>query len=337
MQSTFDTLCTFGIAGLMAGLSVTTFSRTNAGDPTAGWASGAYQRGYETRFEQSIPAHEGAVALWAALKWALFQEPASGAIAGRGGWLFTAEEFSEPTETRDLATEITRASEQLATRDITLVPVILPDKARMHADRLRRGRSEGFNSRYVRALDVIEAQNLQVIDVRPALDFGASFMRTDTHWSPEGARGVAAAIASSLQGVNLPQTKVQTDVTGSAPFDGDLLSFVATGQFRDKVGPSSETITTYETTVETAGGLFGDSAVPVALVGTSYSAKPEFHFEGFLKQSLNADVLNASRVGQGPFLPMDVFLSDLKELSSLPSLVIWEIPERFLTSRTPTQ
>ncbi|MEN0001344.1 MAG: alginate O-acetyltransferase, partial [Pseudomonadota bacterium] len=64
--------------------------------------------------------------------------------------------------------------------------------------------------------------------------------------------------------------------------------------------------------------------------GTSYSAVPAFHFEGFLKQALSADVVNAAAIGQGPFKPMEDFLVTLDALTTPPSQVIWEIPERYL-------
>ena len=110
-----------------------------------------------------------------------------------------------------------------------------------------------------------------------------------------------------------------------------------TVRFRHRVGPADEAIDTFESTVNASADLFGDAPLPVALIGTSYSAKREFHFEGFLKHALQADVLNASLVGQGPFAPMDTFLADLDALSTPPSLVLWEIPERFLTSSSPIQ
>lgn len=333
MHASLDSLCTLGIATLIAGLSVTAFSLTDTGDPSKGWASGTYQRGYEDRFESSVPAHKSAVALWSAAKWVLFQEPATGAVAGRGGWLFTAEEFTEPRDTLDFAQELTRVSNALAADGIALVPVIVPDKVRMHAHRLKRGRSEAFTLRYDGALNQIRDAGLGAIDLRQALGFADSFMRTDTHWSPKGAQQSAMAIAKAMSHTNIPKTEANTIHTGTKAFDGDLLSFVATGPYRDLVGPASEYIETFETSMASAGSLFGDADISVVLVGTSFSAKSDFHFEGFLKQALQVDVLNLSRVGQGPFVPMDAFLEERATLSSLPSVVIWEIPERFLTSR----
>ncbi|TCL08830.1 alginate O-acetyltransferase complex protein AlgJ [Shimia isoporae] len=333
MQSHSDTISTLCIVALTVVFSLGAISNTHAGDPTHGWLKGTYQRGYESRFERSVPANDGAVALWAAVKWSLFQEMSTGAVASKDGWLFTAEEFSEPGETRDLREELARVGKILAKYGISLVPVIVPDKARMHEHHLARGRSEKFASRYDRALSSIKAAGLVGVDLRDALSFPDSFKRTDTHWSPEGARRAALEIAAVVSIYDFPHTNVTTVETGSVLFEGDLIAFVPTGQFRARVGPPREYIKTFETSVTPAGDLFQEVTIPVALVGTSFSAKQEFHFEGFLKQALQADVLNASSVGQGPFVPMDTFLDEISKLSSLPSVVVWEIPERFLSSQ----
>lgn len=335
MQLSLDTLFAVGASALVAGLSLTAFSRTEPGTITTGWGDGAYQRGFEARFEQSVPTQEASVAFWAALRWTLFNETSAGAVAGQDGWLFTAEEFSEPAATRDLGAELTRVAKLLSRNDIHLVPVIVPDKARIQADRLPRARSRGFEARYDRALATIRDAGLTAIDLRPALASDQSFMRTDTHWSPAGAKAVARTLSDHLADLPLAPATVTTKATGQTAFEGDLLAFVATGAHRATFGPAPETIRTFETRVETTESLFGDAEIPVALVGTSYSAKTKFHFEGFLKTALQADVLNASTIGQGPFAPMDSFLNDLPQLTALPTLVIWEIPERYLTTRTP--
>lgn len=336
MQSTLDTLATLGISTTIAAVSLYAFFQVDPGDPLKDWHDGSYQRGFEDRFASSLPTQDPAVSAWATLRWVLFGEAAAGAVVGRDGWLFTAEEFAEPTEPRDLRSELAHAREALSRRGITLLPVIVPDKARMMVDHLPRARSDGFEQRYDRALRIIRDSAHLLVDLRPALSGPDAFMRTDTHWSPAGAKRTADAIAAALAGVALPQSDVRTETLGTELFEGDLLAFVPTGALQPLVGPKPETITTFRTELSGASDLFGDTGTPVALVGTSFSAKPAFHFEGFLKQTLQADVLNLSTVGQGPFVPMDRFLKDLDALSSPLSLVIWEIPERYLTSRSPS-
>ncbi|MBX9755308.1 MAG: alginate O-acetyltransferase, partial [Pseudomonadaceae bacterium] len=79
-----------------------------------------------------------------------------------------------------------------------------------------------------------------------------------------------------------------------------------------------------------AGDLFSDSQVPVALVGTSYSANPRWNFLGALRQALGSDVLNYAEDGHGPLLPMLKYLQSAGLKDSPPQLVIWEFPERYL-------
>ncbi|WP_424973547.1 alginate O-acetyltransferase AlgX-related protein [Dinoroseobacter sp. S124A] len=335
MDPKSDTVIPLALTAGLAALSVAALINVDAGTPLEGWADGSYQRSFEARFETALPTQSAAVELWAALRWQLFREPAQGAVAGQGGWLFTAEEFAEPEAPRDLAAELAHARSVLAARGIQLAPVIVPDKARMQAHRLPRGRSAGFAGRYDRALATVAAAGLPVIDLRPALDFDTSFLRSDTHWSPEGAHRAAEAIAAALADTPLAQSTVETRKTGFRAFEGDLAAFVATGALRPHVGPHPDLIRTYDTAVASAGGLFGAAEIPVALVGTSFSAKPAFHFAGFLSQALQVDLLNASAVGQGPFAPMDAFLAELDTLSTPPTLVLWEIPERYLTARSP--
>ena len=122
---------------------------------------------------------------------------------------------------------------------------------------------------------------------------------------------------------------------GTSDFEGDLLAFVDLGPFREKFTALHDVIDVFETDAVdggSAGGLFGDVTIPVALVGTSYSARPEFHFEGFLKSELDADLVNYAEVGLGPFAPMDRFLETLGAATSAPRLVIWEIPERYINT-----
>jgi alginate O-acetyltransferase complex protein AlgJ len=67
----------------------------------------------------------------------------------------------------------------------------------------------------------------------------------------------------------------------------------------------------------------------VALVGTSFSAKSDWNFLGFLQNALAAEVLNFSAEGQGPFAPMQTFLASDTFKNTPPKLVIWEIPVRY--------
>ena len=68
----------------------------------------------------------------------------------------------------------------------------------------------------------------------------------------------------------------------------------------------------------------------MALVGTSYSANPLWNFDGFLKEELEADVLNVADERMGPFETMQKYLKDEALETNPPKLIIWEVPERYL-------
>ncbi|MGI1662647.1 alginate O-acetyltransferase AlgX-related protein [Palleronia sp. KMU-117] len=303
---------------------------------------GAYQRIYEERFERELPGRDLAIHLWNALGLALLGEVAEGAVLGEDGWIFTAEEFQAPQDTRDVWAELERARDVLSAQGIRLVPVIVPDKARIMAAHLPRQRSPRFDLRYQTLLDGLQARGYPAIDLRQALSAGrdaaVGFMKTDTHWSPAGAARAARQIADALGPTGLPVKDFASRRVDEAGFDGDLLAFADVGPFRARFSILHETIEVFETNEETAssGGtaldLFGDAEVPVALVGTSYSARSEFHFEGFLKSELDADLVNHAEAGLGPFVPMDRFLASLADTAPRPQLVIWEIPERYLNT-----
>ena len=73
----------------------------------------------------------------------------------------------------------------------------------------------------------------------------------------------------------------------------------------------------------------------MVLLGTSFSADRRWNFDGALKQALAVDVQNLAEQGQGPIVPMTRFLTDYLPLSANLKLVIWEIPERYLSVAYP--
>jgi len=142
------------------------------------------------------------------------------------------------------------------------------------------------------------------------------------------AEAVAQVVAQDLD----PDARFETLRLGPRDFEGDLVAFADTGFWRPWVGPVFEQIETFETRSLDAGdlGLFDEVDTPVALVGTSFSAREDFHFVGFLKSALGADVVSFAMEGHGPFVPMGRFLNGDALASAPPKLVIWEIPERYL-------
>lgn len=301
--------------------------------------NGVDQRLYEARFEESFPKRAAMTEAWSAFKYGALGELAEGGVAGRGGVLFTAEEFKTPSPHPNFAKALIAARDQISSAGGELIPVIVPDKARMMPEALRRGRSAHFEQRYDTLLQIITSLDLRTVDVRTALARPGSFMRTDTHWSPSGAQAAASGIAALLSGDVDGAVAFETARTGAQDFHGDLLAFANTGRFRPLAGPAPEQIETFETENSAPGGLglFDEIDTPAVLVGTSFSARDDFHFLGFLKSALRADVVSFAMEGHGPFLPMQRFLEGSALGDASPKFVIWEIPERYLDTWSQTQ
>ena len=106
-----------------------------------------------------------------------------------------------------------------------------------------------------------------------------------------------------------------------------MVAFADTGQWRAFTGPVIETIQPYHIAQKRSGsgdgpGLFDEVIIPIALVGTSFSAREEFSFPKLLKAELQADLTSYALEGLGPFEPMQRFLQDTSVFQNPPQIVI---------------
>lgn len=323
-----DAVLTGALGAACAGICAATLWHTPLPGPGR-LPDGSYQRGYEARFRANLPARSWLAEGWAAARLELFGEAAEGAIIGQDGWLFTSEEFTAPVSPPDFRQELRSVRDALAGQGVFLLPLVIPDKARIESARLPRRRSAAFAMRYDAALAVLRSEGLPALDLRPPLRAGG-FLRTDTHWTPEAAALAARRAAEALQDLPLDRPGFTTVKTGEIPFEGDLLAFAGSPVLRSPGRPEAGHIATYETS---GGGLglLGDAPPALLLAGTSFSARPDFHFDGFLRSATGADVVNYAEEGQGPFVPMHNVLRLLAAGKiAPPKAVIWEIPERYL-------
>ncbi|CUH76319.1 hypothetical protein TRM7557_00833 [Tritonibacter multivorans] len=337
-----QTAAAFGFVLALSGVGVLSHLRTDHSFAAADLRSGAWQAGYEDAFEAANPLEGFAITALGTLRYALFRQGSDGVLVGHAGWLFTAEEFETApgfaARIETSAEYVTQVVGDMAAQGIAVLPVLVPDKSDLYPQHLRHKRPKELLHRRDRFYGALEARGVSALDASPALlqaaQTGPVFMRTDTHWSPHGSRSVAEAAAQHALAAGLfapGTTEVETTSLGAQPFVGDLIRFVPTGALRPVFGPPPETLVQYVTTVESSLGLFDAADVPVVLVGTSFSARSEFHFEGFLKQALRSDVINYAREGTGPFAPMEQFLASDTLKNSPPQLVIWEIPLRYVS------
>lgn len=310
--------------------------------PDKTWWNGDWGVAYEDALDEEFLVREPSIDLFGLVEWTLFGEGRRGVVVGEGGWLFTAEEFElypgavERAHAR--ARRVAEVQAEMAKKGVSLLVAYLPSKARVEAEHLGQHRVPAevavIGPRFVQGL---RAAGIDVLELEGALvearSGGDVFLRTDTHWTPLGARACAAALASHVResGADwLGGATVSLSEGGAGSHEGDLLRYIPLGPFQATLGPAADTLATPAAAVESGGGLLGDATIPVALVGTSYSEDKRWGFVAGLQVELQADVLNAAKQGQGPFVAMDEYLKDEAWTASPPRLVIWEIPERYV-------
>ncbi|MGD0727584.1 MAG: hypothetical protein ABSB63_18700 [Spirochaetia bacterium] len=339
------------LAALAAGIGLSVLDPATFSAPSkADLLRGEWTAGYQKAYEQGLAVRKPALALWAALRYALFSEGEPGVLVGADGWLYSSEEFlaMDPSgRTLSEAVEYVGAvRDRLLAKDIALVVALVPTKAGVYAEHLGRYRlPAALAGRYEAAREALISRGIDAPDLATTLREARTrrdvFLRTDTHWTAFGASVAAAALAPSarrqLDARRSPREEYTQERDGWSERAGDLLSFIPLGPFQRAMGPRPDIVETPSTSAreESAAELFGDLEIPVALVGTSYSAAGAWNFEGALKVAVQADVLKVAVEGQGPFVPMQRYLESPAIDDPRPDVVIWEIPERYLGVKVP--
>ena len=300
----------------------------------------------EKQLDQKLPARTTLIATANSLRYLLTGGGGDQVRVGSGGWLFLADELRFDTDgSANLNTRAKLfggASQGLDRQGVKLVIALVPDKARLYSGRLISGHYPAYNlSRYEDALAAIRKQHVTVVDLLAPLTAAASqgqvYYSSDTHWNQHGAQVSADAVALGVRklGVELEKTTFVTAATGQkTERTGDLIRLMGLGDTPSALRPPSDAeilMVTKQTSVEASSGLFGDAAVPVALTGTSYSLRGNFH--GFLQQALSAKVLNTAKDGGGLLQATTAYLTDDAFRSAKPKILVWEVPERFLYSK----
>ena len=315
--------------------------------------NGALTKDWSDRLDANMPWRAQMITLANGLRYRLFNGGGEDVRVGRDGWLYLTEEFrSDGHDAANLQRRVkllAQTQQALAADGVQLLIALVPDKSRA-VDRFVPSplNRNTHARRYSDAMAALTEQGLQVVDLRPALvdgQVGAQrFYRTDTHWNDEGAAAAAALVAakaSALTTCGTP-TSYQTTVAAAKPYAGDLSRLMGLQTAPRWLSPPTDTERAHNTQAQAAAdqgdaglGLFGSRQVSYVLTGTSFSRRGNFH--GALQQALSCEVLNTAKDGGGLLDGMGQYLSDAAFAESKPSLLIWEIPERFLTLALTTE
>jgi alginate O-acetyltransferase complex protein AlgJ len=309
--------------------------------------NGHWTKAVETHYDEEFPIKRLGTNLWAALDYKVFNEGRPGVILGKDQWLYTDEEFdavanSEQNEADNLAI-IQGVRDTLKKQGTQLVLAIVPAKTRLYPEHVGDTKPATLHT------DLYQQFHAQVnqagilapdllTPLQGAKAQGQVFLRTDTHWTPMGAEIVArqlGEVISKQVPLNVEPQNFVTEAKSTEPYKGDLTNFLPLDPLFSNLLPKPDDLQQRSTNpaqadAESGDALFADNSVAVGLVGTSYSANPNWNFAGALKQALHADVVNYAEDGHGPILPMLKYLQTDAFKSSPPQVLIWEFPERYL-------
>lgn len=332
--------------GAAAALQVVDYRGAATDRALANVVEGRAALAFESQYNARFPVKTLGTNLWAAIDYVVFDEGRPGVVLGKEDWLFSDEEFktysdAEPRVQTHLAL-VTWVRDELQRRGSTLSVVLLPSKARVYPEHLSRRKPSAIHADlYPRLARDLAAAGVMHADLLRALQNGktedAVFLRTDTHWTPWGARVAAREVANQLTAARLAgqgDATYHTRTDAPQPHRGDLFSFLPLDPYFAALLPPGERIAVPHTEAAeksiSAADLLGDDKIPaVALIGTSYSANALWNFTGALQEGLSEDVVNYAQQGKGPFIAMLDYLARTDLPATPPRVVIWEIPERF--------
>jgi alginate O-acetyltransferase complex protein AlgJ len=312
----------------------------------------------EKQIDKHLPARQHLITLANTVRYHVLGGGGEQVRVGKEGWLFLSDELrldgakvNAHASVADkrlnpeaaLASRIAiigEVSRRLEKHDVRLVLALVPDKARLYPQFLGKGGYPDYiQSRYTDALAGLTAQGVSVVNLLAAfapVSQGptALYYKTDTHWNQTGAVLAAREIARvvSLLRLNFPSTRYIT-ATGSPMQDrpGDLIRLMGLEHVPSSLRPASDRESveiTQEQASSSATGLFDDAGVAVALAGTSFSLRGNFH--GRLQEALATKVLNTAKDGGGFLQALSAYLKDDSFRSSKPKVLVWEVPERML-------
>jgi alginate O-acetyltransferase complex protein AlgJ len=301
-------------------------------------ADGTAAASFEKAYADALPHREPSIGLLGAARFALLGEGREGVSVGEGGWLFTDEELAVADE-ETIATaiaQIVAARDLLAYHGTDLVVVPVPAKIDVHRDMAAMdATAQALEDQYASFMAGLAAANVKVVDSRSALAGRRdAFLRTDTHWSPAGAAGVAEAVAQSGLIETGDQAFTAEDRVRES-FSGDLVAYVTSAELAPRLGLLPEEVvrfTAFPVAATADTGIFAADApeAETVLIGTSYSANPRWSFVASLQIALQRDIVNFAAEGQGPAQPMQTYLSGRDFRAAPPDVVIWEFPIRYL-------
>lgn len=311
----------------------------------------------EKQLDQKMSIRQSFIAIANATRYQLFSGGGDQVRVGKSDWLFLADELryegedgksknANPLQAMNTRMDlIAETSKRLEGQGVRILIALVPDKARLYSEQLSGGAYPAYNqSRYLDALKALDERQVATVNLLAAFSDGAKtskesalYYRTDTHWNQQGAKLAARAISQQVAALKLDIARTEFTTKAGAEMQerpGDLIRLMGLEHVPNALRPRPDQeapdVTIEKGAEKAKQGLFGDSAVPVVLTGTSYSMRGNFH--GYLQEFLAAKVLNTAKDGGGFLQAITTYLKDDAFKAAKPKVLIWEVPERMLRS-----
>lgn len=284
----------------------------------------------------ALPKLTGLDDIASGLAYRLFGDAGPLVRAGCPGWLFYADEIVEPREREAHVAERIRLAakirDHLAARNIALVVLPVPDKALLAGDRLcglpvaelaaRRSAAWWEGSRGL---------GLDQVEIARGFPDADGFLRTDTHWSPLGAKHAAARVAEHVaRKIGAGTQKVTLKESEPHARVGDLMRLAGLERSWPWSGPEPDQVPDVSVAIARSGGLLDDVPAPaVVLAGSSFSRNSGFL--DYLQAASSYEVAQKSADGSGFAGQLLEFLMNEPESLAQTRLIVWEFPMRALT------
>ena len=170
--------------------------------------NGRWSKAVETHYDDEFPIKRLGTNLWAALDFKLFNEGRPGVVLGRDQWLYSDEEF-HPIVNEELNLQgnyalVEGVRQTLKKQGVQLVMAIVPAKTRLYPEHLGEVKPASIHANLYKDFHArVAATKILAPDLLGPLQKGKQdgqqvFLRTDTHWTPEGAQIAAQTLAKTI-------------------------------------------------------------------------------------------------------------------------------------------
>lgn len=356
----------FIVFGVFSTLYATSFGKLNLFPNGLSWTpflNGDVSQAFAAALADA-PVPSNAARIERGLSWVVAGDLGPRVRRGASGWLFLGDELTvhdrPQLNSAQRKADVLKVQKTLAAKGIKLLVVVVPDKSRIEASHLGMlHRPARYASRASQWVGELKLAGVEAIDLTATLsEFkqknGAAFLKSDSHWTEQGAEAAAQSVSAEVLRLRIIATPAQSlivDKRLETNRPGDLIRLAGVDWLFDALQPQQDLAQETSFKVGSQGqdkgrqgtapassasrqtdDLFGDADLPnVVVIGTSFSRTS--NFVSFIEKELNAKIANLARNGGDFSGAMNTYLLSVAFKKTPPKLVIWEIPERVLQQK----